>query len=128
MRRPTAHNIVASPLRWRVGRGKEGGVITVSVLYPNTPGNRFDMTYYMSKHIPMLRQKLGPALKSVAVEQGLGGGEPGSPPPFLAICHLRFDSVDSFQQSFAPHAPAIVGDVPNYTNAPPTVQVSDVRL
>jgi uncharacterized protein (TIGR02118 family) len=39
-----------------------------------------------------------------------------------------FDSVESFQQAFGAHAPAILSDIPNYTNAQPTVQVSEVRL
>jgi uncharacterized protein (TIGR02118 family) len=54
-------------------------MIKVSVFYPNEEGKKFDMEYYLNKHIPMVQQKLGAALKSGAVEQGLGGAEPGSP-------------------------------------------------
>ena len=28
-------------------------MIKVSVLYPNTAGNRFDMTYYLNQGVPM---------------------------------------------------------------------------
>ena len=103
-------------------------MIKVSVLYPSGAGSRFDMTYYLDSHIPMVQQKLGGALKGAFVEQGLGGGEPGSPPTYLAMAHLLFDSVEAFQQSWGPHAQAIVGDIPNYTNTQPTVQVSEVKL
>jgi hypothetical protein len=34
-------------------------VIKVSVLYPNTAGCKFDMGYYLDKHMPMVQQKLG---------------------------------------------------------------------
>jgi uncharacterized protein (TIGR02118 family) len=78
--------------------------------------------------MPMVKQKLGGALKGVAVEQGLGGAEPGTPPAFTAMCHLLFDSVEAFQQAFGPNADAIVADIPNYTNTPPTIQVSEVKL
>jgi uncharacterized protein (TIGR02118 family) len=44
------------------------------------------------------------------------------------MCHLLFDSVGSFQQAFDAHAPAILADIPNYTNTQPTVQVSEVKL
>ena len=103
-------------------------MIKVSVLYPNAAGSHFDMAYYLSKHIPMVQQKLGRALKGASVEHGLGGMQPGSPPAYTAMGHLLFDSVEAFQQSFAPHAQAIVGDIPNYTNTQPTIQVSEVKL
>lgn len=107
---------------------REVDVIKVSVFYPNTTGSRFDMPYYLNKHMPMVRQKLGAALKGASVEHGLGGGQPGSPPTYLAMGHLLFDSVEAFQQYWGPHAEAIVGDVPNYTNTQPTIQVSEVKL
>ena len=103
-------------------------MIKVSVLYPNAAGATFDMAYYLNKHIPMVRTKLGAALKGVAVEQGLGGAAPGAPPAFVALGHLYFDSVDAFQQAFAVHGGPIVSDVPNYTNTQPTIQVSEVKL
>ena len=78
--------------------------------------------------MPMVQQKLGAPLKGMSVEHGLGGGQPGSPPTYLAMGHLLFDSVEAFQQAWGPHAEAIVGDVPNYTNTQPTIQVSEVKL
>ena len=103
-------------------------MIKVSVLYPNKAGGRFDIAYYCAKHIPMVQQKLGAACKGVAVEHGIGGGTPGSQPAFIAIGHLLFDSVAAFQAAFAPHAQAIMGDIPNYTDLQPTIQVSEVKI
>lgn len=103
-------------------------MIKVSVFYPNDAGSKFDMAYYLDKHVPMVQQKLRGALRGASVEQGLGGMQPGSPPTYLAMGHLLFDSVEAFQQAFGAHAPAIVGDIPNYTNTQPTIQVSEVKL
>lgn len=103
-------------------------MIKVSVMYPAGADSRFDMDYYLGTHIPLVRRTLGAALKGVAVEQGLGGGEPGSPPTYAAVGHLLFDSVEAFQEAFAPHAGTITGDVPNYTNVEPTLQISEVKL
>lgn len=103
-------------------------MIRVSVLYPNNPGSTFDMAYYLDRHIPVVQQKLSGALRGTAVDHGLGGTEPGSPPAYVVICHLLFDSVEAYQQAFEPHAQAIVGDIPNYTNTQPIVQVSAVKL
>jgi len=38
-------------------------MIKVSVMYPSGEGSKFDMAYYCNKHIPMVRQKFGAALK-----------------------------------------------------------------
>ena len=103
-------------------------MIKVSVLYPNTEGASFDMSYYCDTHIPMVRQKLGEACKGIAVEEGLGGGEPGSQATYVAMGHLYFETLEAFQTSFGPHADAIMGDIPNYTQIEPTVQVSEVRI
>jgi uncharacterized protein (TIGR02118 family) len=102
-------------------------MIKVSVMYPNSKGSRFDMTYYCETHMPMVRQKLGPALKGVAVEQGIGGEEPGSPAPYIALGHLLFESLEEFRTSFAPHAELFEADIPNYTNTQPTIQISEVK-
>ena len=101
-------------------------MIKVSVMYPNNEGSTFDMTYYCETHIPMVRQKLGAALKGVAVDHGIGGEEPASPPPYLALCHLLFESVQAFQSSFGPHVQEFEADIPNYTNTQPTIQISEV--
>jgi uncharacterized protein (TIGR02118 family) len=74
----------------------------------------------------MVKQKLGSACKSVAVEEG--GGAPGAPAAYVAMAHLSFDSLDAFQNAFGPHGAAIMGDIPNYTNTQPTVQISQIKL
>jgi uncharacterized protein (TIGR02118 family) len=107
---------------------EEETLITVSVLYPNTAGCKFDMNYYLNKHMPMVKEKLGPACRRVAVEGGIAGGAPGAPATYVAMCHLYFDSTDAFQAAFAPHAPTIMADIPNYTDSQPTIQISEVKM
>ena len=103
-------------------------MIKVSVFYPNDEGCRFDMDYCCDSHIPMVQEKVGAALKGVSVEQGLGGAEPGSRVTYVAMVHLSFDSMDAFQSAFGPHAEAIMGDIPNYTDVQPTIQISEVKI
>ena len=66
-------------------------MIKVSVLYPNTAGCKFDMNYYLNQHMPMVQQKLGPACKRMAVEEGIAGGAPGAPATYVAMGHLYFE-------------------------------------
>jgi uncharacterized protein (TIGR02118 family) len=103
-------------------------MIKVSVFYPAGESTKFDIDYYCKSHMPMVQQKLGAALKSMAVEQGVGGGAPGAPPIYAAMGHLYFDSASEFQAAFAPHAEAIMADVPNYTNIQPVIQISEVKM
>jgi uncharacterized protein (TIGR02118 family) len=103
-------------------------MITVSVLYPNQEGAKFDMSYYLGKHIPMVKKLLGSALKGVVVEQGIGGGAPGTQAAYAVVCHLRFDSVEAFQAAFAPHSGTVEADVRNYASAAPVIQMSEVKL
>ncbi len=104
-------------------------MITVTVLYPNEDGAKFDMSYYLGKHIPMVKKLLGAALKGVVVEQGIGGGAPGTPATYGVVCHLRFDSVESFQAAFGPHAATVQADVRHYSGGvEPLIQLSEVKL
>jgi uncharacterized protein (TIGR02118 family) len=103
-------------------------MIKVSVYYPNSTGVRFDMNYYLGKHIPLVQKKVGAALKGVAVEQGIAGGTAGAPATYVAVGHLLFESVEAFQGAFGPHASEIAADVSNYTNVQPVIQISEVKL
>lgn len=103
-------------------------MIDVSILYPSGEGKKFDKEYYCDKHMPMVQEKLGDVCKGMAVEQGLGGMEPGAPPTYMAMGHLYFDSVEAFQSAFGPHAGAIMEDVPNYTDIEPIIQISEVKI
>lgn len=98
-------------------------MIKVSVLYP---GSKFDMDYYCAKHMPMVHEKMAGACLYYHVDQGLAGGAPGEPAAYIAAGHLFFDSVESFQAAFGPHAQAIFADIPNYTDVKPIVQISEV--
>ena len=103
-------------------------MIKVTVAYPNGSGAKFDMNYYVTKHLPMVRDRCAPKIRGIAAESGLAGGAPGSAAPYIALGHLTFDSVAAFQESFSPHVAEILGDVPNFTNTQPVVQISEITL
>lgn len=101
-------------------------MIKVSVMYPHIEGGKFDFDYYCHSHMPLVREKLGAALKGLAVERGLSTA--GAPPVYLAFGHLLFDSLEDFRAAYGPHAETFRKDVPNYTDIPPVFQVSEVLL
>jgi len=103
-------------------------MIRVSVFYPNNSDATFDMDYYCNKHVPMVGGMLGDALKGAAVESGLAGGGEGIPAIYIAMTHLTFESIESFEQSFGPNAEEILADVPNFTNTKPQLQISEIKI
>lgn len=103
-------------------------MVKITVMYPNSAGAKFDMNYYITKHLPMVRECCAPECRAIAAESGVAGGAPGAPPPYIAVGHLTFDSVAAFQKAFTPHVTEILGDIPNYTNTTPVIQISEVTL
>ena len=103
-------------------------MIKVTFLYPNQEDGRFDMEYFLNKHMPLSIEKLSPSLKGVSVEQGVSGGEPGSSPAYSVLCHLTFDSIEAFLEAYLPHAQVLQEDIPHYTDIAPVTQFSEVKL
>jgi len=102
------------------------GMIKVTILYKNSDGKTFDMDYYSNKHMPLVASLLGDSLKLLAIDKGIAGRTPDEPIPYLAIGYLYFDQLSAYQNSFGPNAEEIVGDIPNFTNIQPVVQISEV--
>jgi len=102
-------------------------MIRVSVLYPTGEGKKFDTTYYMQKHMPLVRERLtGLGLVRAEVDRGVAGGAPGAPAPFVYVAHLYFNSLADFQKAMGAHGAELMADVPNYTNIQPQVQISEI--
>jgi uncharacterized protein (TIGR02118 family) len=103
-------------------------MIKVSVMYPNSPGARFDHAYYRDTHMPMLAERLGETCRHYSIDKGLAGAETGSMPAYIAMCHLYCDTVEAFNAQFGKHAREIMRDVGNYTDLKPMMQFSEVVL
>lgn len=101
-------------------------MIKVSIYYPNRPGSRFDVDYYTNVHMPLAMKLLVCAVKAVSVEIGVSGATAGQPPPFRAVAAFTCESVRAFSEAFLPHAAELQGDIPNYTDIEPVIQVSHV--
>ncbi|PPU22188.1 EthD family reductase [Xanthomonas arboricola] len=101
-------------------------MIKVSVMYPYREGARFDHAYYRDTHMPLVSARMGAACLRYTVDKGISGGEPGSPPAFIGMCHIFCESLEAFGASFGPHAEEILADIANYTDLAPVMQISEV--
>lgn len=102
------------------------GMIKVCVMYPNAEGKNFDMEYYINNHVPLVSKTLGDALKEASYDKGVAGGAPGSPATYVAMANLYFNSMEEFGYAFATGVPTLMGDLPNFTDITPVVQISEV--
>jgi uncharacterized protein (TIGR02118 family) len=101
-------------------------MIKVSVMYPNEPGARFDHDYYRAKHLPLIKSRMGAALKYYSIDKVLMDGEGKPLGAYVAMCHLFCDSLDAYQASFGPHAEEIRADIKNFTDRTSIHQISEV--
>ncbi len=63
-------------------------------------------------------------LRGVEVYKGLGGAG-GADAPYVTIASLKFDSVAVFEEALKSDAEAIMGDIPNFTNIEPVIQIEE---
>ena len=102
-------------------------MIVVTVMYPENEGATFDMDYYLSTHMKLVGDKWGGmGLKGARILKGIAGGEPGSAAPYRVMAVVDFESLEAFQDAVATHGEEIFGDVPNFTNITPVVQISEI--
>lgn len=101
-------------------------MIKVTVMYPYTEGARFDHAYYRERHMPLVKARLGSACAYYTIDKGLAGIAPGEPPAFVAMCAFICDSDEGYEAAIQPHRAEILGDIPNYTDITPVVQVSEI--
>ena len=103
-------------------------MIRVSVMYPTKEGSQLDWDYYTTTHFELVKSRVGEAIKGVEVDRGMGTAEPGAPALYQGVAHLKFESIDAFQRSFGPHAQEIMGDIPNFSDVQPGIQISEIAL
>jgi uncharacterized protein (TIGR02118 family) len=104
-------------------------MIRVTVLYPKTSESHFDMDYYLNKHTPMVIDRLMPlGLVRLEVDEGLNGLSPTQPAAYAVIAYLVFENVEALQTGLAAHGAEIMGDIINYTNVQPQIQINRIAV
>jgi uncharacterized protein (TIGR02118 family) len=100
-------------------------MVIFSVLYPATPGAKFDQAYYDDVHIPLVKDAFtATGLTDVQVLKGQPGPDGGAA-PFLVIVNLAFESPEALGASLGgPRAPEVLGDVAKFTDIQPITQIS----
>ncbi|WYZ39772.1 hypothetical protein EsH8_IV_000113 [Colletotrichum jinshuiense] len=99
---------------------------TVSVLYPNEPDSKYDVEYYISRHMPLAAaQWKSSGLKSWSVTKYQASPD-GKEPQYVFAGILNFDSIESIHKALAsPETQAVMQDVPNFSNKTPVFLIGE---
>ncbi|HKI98688.1 MAG TPA: EthD family reductase [bacterium] len=104
-------------------------MIRVSVMYPYRDGARFDVAYYAKQHMDMTREAFANhGLVDIRVDKGFVGPKPKSPPIYVCIGTLTFETMDNYKEAFREHGERLFADIPNFTDITPVVQVNEAVL
>ena len=104
----------------------EMGGFKVAILYPNEENVTFDMNYYQKKHMPMVAGFLGENLRFYEIDKGIAGRTPNDEAPFVAIGYFYIKDISEYNDAVAKNREAIINDFKNYTNARPTLLISEI--
>ena len=99
-------------------------MIRVNVMYPKQDDGNFDYDYYLNTHMPLVGERWADGLRGMEVYRGLSGAG-GAAETYVTIANLKFDNVEAFQQALEAHAQEIMGDIPNFTNINPVIQIEE---
>jgi uncharacterized protein (TIGR02118 family) len=103
-------------------------MISAVVLYPNKAGSKFDLDYYVRRHLPLVRRRLQPmGVRSLTytVEHAMDSKAP--PQAYRLSAELRFDDMQSAARALEAHGPETQADIPNFTDVAPVILIGEIH-
>lgn len=98
--------------------------VSLQVIYPIAEGTRFDYEYYLSTHMPLVAEHMGPHIERTLVTKGVSGG-PDTPPAYYAVATMVFADKAAMGAALRASGP-VMKDVVNFTDVQPQVLIGDV--
>ena len=108
-------------------KDEEQDMVKLTVMYPYSPGCRFDMDYYINHHIAI--HKADPNVLAIIIEQGKDGFRQSPTPEMVCMAHFFYESIGKLNESRTPEkAKRQEADLPNFTDIIPQDQISEVEF
>ena len=102
-------------------------MIRVTVAYRNESGKKFNWDYFSGPHNTLVHRELDSrGLVSLEQDKGISSADPSASPPFVAMAHLTFNTIEEVHQAFQAVGGTVMGDIPNYTDIEPAIQISEI--
>jgi uncharacterized protein (TIGR02118 family) len=100
---------------------------SVVVLYPNQPSSRFDLDYYVTSHLPLVRKLLGPMGMRSLTYTAIPSPDAEAPSKYRLIAELRFDDAAATQRALLAHGAQTQADISNFTDVAPVILIGDTH-
>ena len=98
-------------------------MLTIAVFYAKTATARFDIAYYLNTHTPPRKRLFEPfRMQNLRLLRGTGSLD-GSPAPYEGLAFLDMPLLEGLQHALAQHASQVLGEIPNYTDVQPVIQI-----
>jgi uncharacterized protein (TIGR02118 family) len=104
-------------------------MISVMVLYPNAPGSRFDMDYYVHRHLKLVCDRLKPmGMRSMTYIAEAALDPSAGPQVYRLVADLRFDDMETTRRALAAHGPETQADIANFTDVAPVILIGEASM
>lgn len=87
-----------------------------------------DFTTWQGAVFEAMEEVWGPALIRKEIDAGVSGPGYGTHPTYVAMAHLYFQSIETFQAALGPRHKQPAKEAPHFTDIEPIIQVSQVVL
>jgi uncharacterized protein (TIGR02118 family) len=98
--------------------------VSLQVLYPVQDETQFDYGYYLSTHMALVSEHMGPHIERTLVTRGAESGS-DVPAPFHAIATIVFADQEA-RNAALKASPPVMADIPNFTNSRPQILMGEV--
>ncbi len=101
----------------------------ITVLYPAKDNEGFDHEFYKTRHAPLIKDILGPALHKIEVRKGwTGGGGPGTDATYIAVISIWIADWAAYEKAMATRTQELLDEVPLFTKQMPVIQIDEVQF
>ncbi len=96
--------------RWHIGAAVSRHDLDDRAL-PNGPGSRFDMDYYVNRHLKLVRDRLEPmGMRAMTIATEATLDPAAGPQAYRLMADLRFDDMEATRKALTAHGPETQAD------------------
>jgi uncharacterized protein (TIGR02118 family) len=97
----------------------------ITILYPAKDNDAFDFQFYLRRHVPLIKDILGPSMHRLEVRKG-ASAQDGGAPTYTCVISIWVADWPAYEKAIAARASELIAEVPLFTKVMPVIQTDDV--